>query len=189
MRWSSSCRRTTALALAFALGAATAARAETAWVKDEVRLNLRTGAGLEFRIVGAVKTGDSVEIVTRGDDWTEVRSRDGNQGWIPGGFLQPDPPAVVGLARAEAEASDLRERAKSTASQLAELKARYDEVAAADAGQREEIARLTRENLELRAGARWPEWIAGASILFVGSLLGVLAHRSATRRRAPRIRI
>ena len=188
MTWSRSCCRSAALALAIAL-CAVSARAETAWVKDEVRLNLRTGPGLQYRIVGTLKTGDSVQVLSRGEDWTQVQSKEGTQGWIPEGFLQVDPPAAVRLSRAEAEASEMRERASSAAKHLAELKSRYDEVAKSDASQREEIARLTRENLELRAGARWPEWIAGATILFVGSLLGIIVHRSATRRRAPRIRI
>ena len=39
------------------------ALAETAWVRSEVRLNVRTGAGTQFRIVGVVATGDSVDIL------------------------------------------------------------------------------------------------------------------------------
>ena len=39
-----------------------ASSAEVAWVKDEVRLQKRTGPGTQFRILGAVTTGDSVEV-------------------------------------------------------------------------------------------------------------------------------
>jgi hypothetical protein len=70
-----------------------------------------------------------------------------------------------------------------------ELRARRDELTASTTEQKTELERLTRENLELRAGARWPEWIAGASILFVGAVLGMLVHRSASRRPGPRIRL
>ena len=51
------------------------ARAETGWVDDQVRLNLRTGPGSQYRILGSVETGDSVEILSRGDGWIEVSSR------------------------------------------------------------------------------------------------------------------
>ena len=53
------------------------ALAESAWVTSEVRLNLRTGAGTQFRIVGVLATGDSVEILKRKDDWTQIESDNG----------------------------------------------------------------------------------------------------------------
>ena len=55
--------------------------------------------------------------------------------------------------------------------------------------QSEEIDRLTRENLDLRAGARWPHWIAGASIFLAGSLIGIIVHWSTSRRTRHRIRL
>jgi hypothetical protein len=58
-----------------------------------------------------------------------------------------------------------------------------------DEGQRSEIDRLTRENYELRAGARWPEWIAGACLLSAGMIVGAILHRNSGRRPGPRIRL
>ena len=46
--------------------------AETAWIKDEVKLNLRTGPGVQYRILGAVGTGDRVEVVELTPGWTRV---------------------------------------------------------------------------------------------------------------------
>jgi uncharacterized protein YraI len=61
-------RRRRALGLAAALllfiGVPAIAQ-EEAWVKGEVRVNLRTGAGREFRITRELETGDRVEIVAR----------------------------------------------------------------------------------------------------------------------------
>jgi hypothetical protein len=42
--------------------------------------------------------------------------------------------------------------------------------------------------MELRAGARWPEWIAGASILAVGMLMGAILQSANGRRARPKIR-
>ena len=53
----------------------------------------------------------------------------------------------------------------------------------------ERAAKLDRENIELRAGARWPEWIAGGSILLVGGVLGMAVHASSARRQTRRIRL
>ena len=51
----------TTLAIVLAIGIATtvaiAGSAETAWVKDEVRLNLRSGPGTQYRILQGIGTG------------------------------------------------------------------------------------------------------------------------------------
>jgi SH3 domain protein len=166
---------------------AAAASAETNWVSDQVRLNLRTGPGNQYRIIATIDTGDSVEVVQRGDDWIEVRA-EGKTGWVPDGYLQGDPPALVKLSRLENEAEELRTKNKSLGDDTTKLRSENEQLAAKDSEQRAELERLTRDNLELRAGARWPEWIAGACILGVGMALGALLRGSA-RRAVPRIRL
>ena len=175
-----------AAAALFALPATAAA--ERAWVKDEVRLNLRIGPETKYRILGGLKTGDSVEIMARGDGWTQVRFGD-REGWIPAGFLQPEPPAGVQLERHLAETAELRERFSTLSTEVEELRSRNGELSSVEETQSEEIDRLTRENLELRAGARWPHWIAGASIFLAGSLIGIIVHWSTSRRTVRRIRL
>ena len=168
---------------------ATPSFAQTAWVKDEVRLNLRAGPGVRFRILGGVKTGDSMSILERGDGWTKVRASDIGEGWIPEGYLQPQPPAGVRLAQSEAQTQEFREQFESLSGRATELESTNAELTSRDGTQRSTIEKLTRENLELRAGARWPEWITGAAILSVGMLLGIIVHSISGRRQRPRIRL
>src|SRR5262245_57490099 len=87
-----------------------AAAADHAGRKGEVLLNARAGPGSECKPVGAITTGDPVEILQQGDGWTLVRSEKTGEGWIPAGFLQDAPPPVVRLERAEGEAVALRQR-------------------------------------------------------------------------------
>jgi len=176
-----------AAALAAGMILAPLARAETGWVDDQVRLNLRTGPGNQYRILASIETGDSVEILSRGDGWIEVNA-EGKTGWVPDGYLQADPPAVVKLARIESETAELRTRTKQLGEDTEKLRGENEQLATREAEQRTELERLTRDNLELRAGARWPEWIAGACILAVGMALGALLRGSA-RRQTPRIKL
>ncbi len=78
------------LAVAITLGfcVSLSAVAERAWIKDELRLNLRTGPGVQFRIMGRLKTGDALELLERGDGWTKVRVAEFGEGWIPEGYLK-----------------------------------------------------------------------------------------------------
>ena len=42
-----------------------ASLAERGWDKEELRLNVRAGPGLKYRIIGPLVTGDGVEILSR----------------------------------------------------------------------------------------------------------------------------
>ena len=162
--------------------------AEVAWVKGQLQLNLRTGPGTQYRILGVVETGDRAEILERRDAWTQIRVGGLADGWIPVGFLQPEAPADVLLSQRTTENEELRARVKTLSSDTTALRDDNEQLSGSDQVQKDEIKRLTRENLELRAGARWPEWITGAGIVLVGMSLGALLSRSAGRRRQPRIR-
>jgi SH3 domain protein len=165
------------------------AHAESGWVKDELRLNLRSGPGTQYRIIGVIKTGDSAQILSRGDGWTKVRMADADEGWLPAGYLQPEPPARIALSRSQARASELEASLAALTGEAQELRSSNTSLSETDGGQKTEIERLTRENLELRAGARWPEWIAGACLLSAGMIVGAILHRNSGRRPGPRIRL
>lgn len=173
-----------AVTLAVAAGAA----AETAWVKDEIQLQLRTGAGTSFRIIGSIQTGDAVDVLERGEKWTRVRVRGTDEGWIPSGYLQESMPAKLRLARAEAEVGELRQRVSELEGVAERAQQESEELGSRGAEQTLELERLTRENAELRAGARWPEWVAGAAILSTGMLCGAWI-RGRGDRRSSRIRL
>jgi len=178
-----------ALLLGWLAGPVPAARAETAWVKDELKLNLRSGPGTQYRIIGVIKTGDSAVILSRGEGWTQVRMNGVDEGWIPEGYLQPDPPAGVALGRSQARVDELEAKLAELTGEAQTLRTSNASLSEADGGQKAEIERLTRENLELRAGARWPEWIAGACLLSAGMIVGAILHRNSGRRPGPRIRL
>jgi SH3 domain protein len=165
-----------------------AARAERAWVKDELTVWVRSGPGNKYRNFRAIKTGDTVEILSRTKDWTQIKAGD-SEGWIPVGFLQPEPPARIRLERHEAETADQRRRFTTISGEVSELRTQNAELSERQQTLEAELARIRDENIELRAGARWPEWIAGASILVVGSLLGMFVQWSSGRRNTRRIRL
>ncbi|MCH8084468.1 MAG: TIGR04211 family SH3 domain-containing protein [Myxococcales bacterium] len=169
---------------------ATTSQAQQAWVMDrDVNLTLRTGAGTQYRIIGSLTTGDVATILSRGDGWTKVRTEQGKEGWVSAGFLQASPPARVELERLEHDTEELRRQVAKLSETATDLRASKDELESDDEAQRLEMDRLTRENYELRAGARWPEWITGAGIVLVGMALGALLGRSSGRRRQTRVRL
>lgn len=167
---------------------ATVAFAEHGWIRGEIKLNVRSGPGTQFRILTGVTTGDGLTIVERTEAWTKIRLEDGTEGWIPVGYLKPEPPPTVRLAQLENEVADLRKQLESTTAESNTFRKTNATLSESDGAQRAEIERLILDNTKLRAGARYPELVAGASILAAGMILGAMLHRSAANKR-PQSRI
>ncbi|UEX77493.1 TIGR04211 family SH3 domain-containing protein [Sediminicurvatus halobius] len=99
-----------ALLFAVLFGVVGAAGAQsTAYVTDELRLNLRSGPGNEYRILQLLPSGTPVQVLERGNEWTRVRSG-GNEGWMRTSYLQSQPAAAVRLEEATEELARLREQ-------------------------------------------------------------------------------
>ncbi len=165
-----------------------AASAEKGWVRG-APLNLRTGAGSTFRILGVVAPGEGVTIVERGASWTQVRTDDGKQGWIAAGYLDPQAPPTTRVAQLEAQLARARAQLEKTSADAERLKTENESLSGDDSEQRSEIERLAKDNARLRAGERWAEWLTGALILSLGMAAGGILSRVGGRRAQRRIRL
>ncbi len=72
-------------ALLIATAAMAAGAQERAYIRDEIRVNMRAGPGLQFRILRVLTSGDLVQTVAERDDWLQVRLPGGPSGWIEAG--------------------------------------------------------------------------------------------------------
>lgn len=61
--------------------------AKTMFVTDRIEVGLRSGIGIEHRIVASLKTGDRVEVLESDNNWSKVRHPNGTVGWIATRFL------------------------------------------------------------------------------------------------------
>jgi SH3 domain protein len=182
--------RSTVIAIAVLVGVSVpAAAAEQAWVKDEHQVNVRSGPSVRYRVIAVIRTGDSVEVLDRAEGWTQIHNDEIEDGWIRAGYLQPDPPAALQVTRLEAEVQRLESRLAELTAGEADLREARDAATRRDAAQQAEIERLTHENISLRAGERWPEWLTGAGIVLLGMLLGAMVARGSGRRRPQRIKL
>jgi hypothetical protein len=159
------------------------------WVKGDVRLNLRTGPGTDRRIIASVDTGDRVTVLDSVEGWTQVRIDDGRDGWVPAGYLANEPPPTVRLEQVEKELAEARERLGSVGGETEELRMANATLTSQNKGLTITNERLDLENRDLKAGARWPEWITGASILVMGMLMGAIMQAWQDRRSGGRVRL
>jgi uncharacterized protein YgiM (DUF1202 family) len=130
-----------------------------------------------------------VQVLERDEKWTKIRTAEGEEGWIPGGYLNPQPPPAIRLEELEVEVASLRNVLESAESEASGLRRRSEDLASNDSEQKAEIERLTKENYRLHAGERWAEWITGALVLSTGMALGALLSRISSRRGRQRLRL
>ncbi len=108
------------LLLTLLLAAAVAWAGQTFYVTDQLEITLRSGPGLGYKILAMLPTGTPLEKLGEEEGWAQVRTPDGQEGWVVARYLSGDPPKGPRLEAAEAELRDLRK-------ELADLKARAAE--------------------------------------------------------------
>ncbi len=58
------------------------ALADTATVVDNVRANLRSGKGENYRVVTSLPSGSQVEVLEVSNDYARVQTPEGKSGWV-----------------------------------------------------------------------------------------------------------
>ncbi|MFH1993882.1 MAG: TIGR04211 family SH3 domain-containing protein [Pseudomonadota bacterium] len=74
-----------------------AVRAETMYVSDLTEITLRTGQGIDHKIIAMIQSGQQVEILEAADQWTKIRLPDGREGWVVSRFLSSKLPCSMEL--------------------------------------------------------------------------------------------
>ena len=101
----------------------TLAHAESMYVGDMVKITVRTGPGTEHKIITMVKSGQQVEVLQPDIHWSEVRLKDGKQGWVLNRFLTMEKPCRLLLESLEKEyKASLDENAPSQLEIIEEFK-------------------------------------------------------------------
>jgi len=106
-----------------------AASAATAYVSDELVLNVYAEESNQGQRLATLHSGASVETLSVSGEFTQVRLADGTTGWVKSAFLTAKEPASFRVKQLEEEL----ERTRATTPALAEAAARS------------QVDRLTRE--------------------------------------------
>ena len=158
--------------------------AQADYVRDELRINMRSGPGLQYRIVKLLRSGDQVARLTEQDDWVQVRSGEGEEGWVPAGYLSAAPPPSVALPRVQRRLQNAQARVK----ELDETLEAQSEAVRELETLRTQVEALQSENIRLSGSTRWKELAAGGAIVLVGMLIGALLAKT-PRARSRRLKL
>lgn len=100
------------------------AQAQTRYVIDELRINLRSGQGDQYRIVEILPSGTRMNILNQGDtdEWVEVQTAAGQRGWVRAQYLQSGPIYRDQFNRAQQQLSALETQSEELTEQNQQLK-------------------------------------------------------------------
>lgn len=86
----------------------TVANAATQYVSDELSINMRRGPGTNYRIIKLLDAGDKVQTLSESNGWTQIRSANGDTGYVLTRFLSESPAARTQIQQYKQEAEKLR---------------------------------------------------------------------------------
>ncbi|MBU4259520.1 MAG: TIGR04211 family SH3 domain-containing protein [Proteobacteria bacterium] len=77
----------------------TVVQAETMYVGYNIKITVRTGPGINHKIVAMIRSGERVEVVKPEEEWSLVRITNGKEGWVLSRFLTANEPDELVLDR------------------------------------------------------------------------------------------
>ena len=82
-------------------------QAETLYISDFLRITMRTGPGIDHKIIEMIKSGQTVTVLEQGPEWTKILLPTGKEGWVLNRFLTPKPPSGLLLKKLEEKHAEL----------------------------------------------------------------------------------
>jgi hypothetical protein len=96
-----------------------AARADSAYIVDQLVVGVSAAADGSGEHVGTIHSGDNVEVLERQGDRTHIRLKSGKDGWVRSSYLTPEAPARVQLEERTQQLQQLQHELDQTRSELA----------------------------------------------------------------------
>ncbi len=158
------------------------AAAQREYIRDEIRVNMRAGPGLQYKILKVMTSGDVVRRLGSTDDWIEVATAEGGQGWVPSGYVSAEVPPSVSLPQVTTRLVHSEARVRELEARLATQTGSLSELEALRASAEE----LEIENAELRWSTGWRSMATGAVVVLVGILIGIVIPRGGSGTRGAR---
>lgn len=127
--------------------------AETRYVTDLLKLPLRTGASTEYKILDLVKSGQQLEVVEPGKDWSKVRLPNGKEGYVLNRYLVGQPTSAVQLAKLQTKYTSLRQQATALIEENSRFKEENKTFKSTLDSNETALTKLETDYKELKTGA------------------------------------
>ena len=118
--------------------------AETVYVSEEFEITMRTGPGSDRKIISLVQSGKALEILEKGEEWSNVRDHNGKEGWVLNRYLTPSQPCAMVLDRVRQDYDVLNAKYE-------DLKETFDELEAQKKATDSDLSKNVKDRDQLSA--------------------------------------
>ena len=125
--------------------------AETMYVKDVLRLPLRTGQGTEYKIIAVIESGLQVEVLQAQEEWAQVRLPNEKEGWVQSRYLTAVPTSKIRLEQLEIKHKNLSAQAASLLEENSNLKREKQKLSAELTGNQNALKKINSDFESLKA--------------------------------------
>jgi SH3 domain protein len=84
--------------------------AETMYITDTLQFAIRSGMGVEYKILKFLKSNDKVDVVATEGEYSKLRLDDGAEGWILTRYLKSDTPKSNLIEDLQSQIEKLKEK-------------------------------------------------------------------------------
>lgn len=133
---------------------ASVSRAETMYVRDILKITMRAGRGVEYKILEVLESGQEVEVLSTDDEWANVRLQNGKEGWVSAKYLASEKTSSQILKRIQEKESLLGSQISALRTENAKLKDEVKGISLQLAESRQSLFEIKKsyENLKSNSG-------------------------------------
>jgi SH3 domain protein len=128
-----------------------AAMAQTHFITDTIQVTLRSGPAMDRKIIALLDSGQPLEIMEKGDEWSQIRLPSGREGWVLTRLIQTDTPLKTQLAALQERYDALLDQSGMPSAEMKKLENDKAALSKQLAQARQELSGLTEAKRQLEA--------------------------------------
>lgn len=127
--------------------------AETMYVTDLIKLTLRSGPSTEHKILSVIESGQQLEMLEPGEDWSLVRMANGKEGYVLTRYLVPEPTHNVRLEQLQTKHKALMQQAATLLEENTHFRDESKELKSTLDGNEKALKKMSTDYDKLKAGS------------------------------------
>jgi SH3 domain protein len=127
--------------------------AESMYISDKLKVTVRRGPSTEYKIIDIAESGERVEILEAGQEWTLVRLGNGKEGYVTTRYLIAGPTHGILLEQLQAKQKSLTQQAAALLEENTKLREENKRFGSALQSTEKTLKTVDADYKELKAGS------------------------------------
>lgn len=127
--------------------------AETMYISDKLKVTVRSGPSTEYKILDIGESGDRVELLEAGEDWSLVKLANGREGYVTSRYLVNGPTYAIRYEQLQTKQKTLSQQATALLDENTKLREENKGLKTTLNGTEKSLNQISGDYQELKAGS------------------------------------